>query len=76
MIERHGRTIAAFIMVALLMAVVILFATVDLQFDSNTMTDVGSAPILSGDDRSVTPASPLQGPEDQSTVTPPHVDQH
>ena len=48
MIDRYGRWIAALIMIALLLAVVILFGTVDLGMDGNTLTDIHSAPILSG----------------------------
>ncbi len=47
--RRYGRWIAALLMLALLLAVVIIFSTVDLDLRSTSATDVHSAPILSGD---------------------------
>ena len=46
---RYGRWIAALLMLALLLAVVIIFSTVDLDTQSTSATDVNSAPILSSD---------------------------
>ncbi len=71
MMERYGRWIAALILIALLLAVVILFGTLDLGLDENSMTDVGSAPILSGADPEATELSPLPQPEEPIPAAPP-----
>jgi hypothetical protein len=75
MVDRYGRWIAALIMAALLMAVVILFATVDLDLNTHTTTDVRSAPIFSGADATATQDFLLTSPEATATETPAAGDQ-
>jgi hypothetical protein len=59
MAVRYGRTIAALIVLALFLAVVILFGTVDLNLDEHALTDVRSAPILSTDVPATDDVTPL-----------------
>ena len=49
MLEDYGRWMAALILLTLLLAAVFLFATADLDMYENTLTDVRSAPVLSGE---------------------------
>ena len=67
MVERYGRWIAVLIVLALLLAVVILFGTVDLNLDESTLTDVRSAPVLSND----APAEDMGAPFPTQTENPP-----
>lgn len=61
MLEDYGRWMAALILLTLLLAAVFLFATADLDMYKNTLTDVRSAPVMSGTD----PAEADDGPTPQ-----------
>ena len=75
MAVRYGRWIAALIVLALLLAVVVLFGTVDLDSGENTLTDVRSAPILATDGPTGATVTPLPSqderpPGEQSPFAP------
>ena len=70
MLEDYGRWMAALILLTLLLAAVFLFATADLDMYENTLTDVRSAPVLSGADPAETDDGPTLQPLNQRM---PHV---